>query len=99
MSAWYDLRPEDYARRLRFNAERARECAARQREEGGRNAEWFAQNYEHSARRCEAMARLCMTQRDKPRAGDVDFRGLNNPKLSQEQEESIIRQIELQFPG
>ena len=94
-SIWYNLSPAEYAKGLRFNAERSDESAAYKDAEGKPWSPAEAARSRRQARRLRAMATLC-DRSDALRAGDVDFRRLNDPSLSADAEADTVAQIELE---
>jgi len=92
---WYNLPPADYAKTLRFNAERSDECAAHRRKEAKPWATHEAATFERQARRLRAMALLC-DRSPAPCAGQVEFLGLNDPSQSREAEAMAIEHAEAQ---
>lgn len=93
---WYDLQPEEYAKSLRYGADRQEECAKFKDKE---NKPWSAHEATINrkiARRLRAMAILC-DQSNASRAGNIDFRLLNDPTISSEYEERIVTEIETSY--
>lgn len=89
---WYDLTPADYAKGLRYGAERSDESAARRLAEGKPWSPHDAAYMRRQARRLRAMAMLC-DRSTATRAGDVDFRRLNDPSVPREQEDATVAEI------
>ena len=89
---WYDLQPSDYARGLRYSADRSDECATRQMADGKPWSGYEVERFHRQARRLRAMALLC-DRSTAARAGDIDFLGLMNPAQSREDEDAAIASI------
>lgn len=92
-SIWYNAPARIYAIGLRYNAERSGESAAHKDAEG---KPWSAREADHmrrQARRLRAMAMLCDRSPDVP-AGSVDFRGLSDPTIPRDAEDSTVAAIE-----
>lgn len=90
---WYDLAPRDYAKGLRFKADRSDECAACRLAESKPWSPGEAMHFTRQARRLRAMALLC-DRSEAATAGDMDFRGLHDPTLPREEEDRVIAEIE-----
>lgn len=89
---WYQLHPREYARGLRFNAERSEEQVQRHISEAKPWSWMEVERTKRQARRLRAMAILC-DRSTAERAGQIDFQGLNSPSLPQEDEEKIVASI------
>lgn len=90
---WYNSPSSTYADGLRYNAARNDECAAYKDSEDKAWSAGDAERNRRQARRLRAMAMLCDRSPNMP-AGKIDFRGLNDPTRSSEQEIAAIEQIE-----
>lgn len=92
-AVWYNFSPAERARAIRWNAERCDECAAHHDAEAKPWSPNDAAFWRRQARRLRAMAKLCDLSTAET-AGEVDFRGLDNPGTSQAAEDETIREIE-----
>lgn len=92
-SIWYNLPASEYAKGLRWNAERSDECAAYQDTAGKPWSKGEAESYRLQARRLRAMAMLC-DRNPHVAAGAIDFRGLSDPTTPRETEIRVIEEIE-----
>lgn len=90
---WYNLPPADYAKGLRFNAERNDDCAAHKDREGKPWSAGEAGRNRHQARRLRAMALLC-DRSGALTAGEVNFLGLTDPGTPRDREEQTCAAIE-----
>jgi hypothetical protein len=90
---WYNSSPAEYAKGLRFNAERNDECAAYKDTEGKAWSAGEAEQNRRQARRLRAMAKLC-DMSEALRAGEIDFRGLSDPMNPREAEARTVAAIE-----
>lgn len=90
---WYNLPASDYAKGLRFNAARSDECAAHKDSEGKPWSLSDAERNRQQARRLRAMALLCDRKPDIP-AGNIDFRGLDDPTTPRDVEAATVAAIE-----
>lgn len=88
---WWNLTPTEYAKGLRFGAERSGESAARMRAQGRTYSEHDAHHLERQARRLRAMALLCDVAKCAT-AGAVDFLGMANPGQGEAAEAWAINQ-------
>lgn len=92
-SIWYNLPAADYAKGLRYNAERNDECAAYKDKEGKPWSADEAARNRQQARRLRAMALLCDRNPNAP-AGSIDFRGLSDPSTPRDIEAATVEAIE-----
>jgi hypothetical protein len=91
---WYDMTPADYAKGLRYSARRADDDAEKYEARPESWAKFDAAYNRAQARRLRAMAMLC-DMSDATRAGDVDFRKLNDsPPTLTAQIDAILHKIE-----
>ncbi|MBX4911446.1 hypothetical protein HJA82_29470 [Rhizobium bangladeshense] len=90
---WYNLTPAEYAKGLRYNADRQDECARRKDDEGKPWSAHDAARSRRQARRLRAMAKLCDLSQEE-RAGKVDFRRLHDPTVPIEEEDRVVAEIE-----
>lgn len=90
---WYDLPPSEYAKGLRFRADRNDESATRKEAEGKPWSTADASHFRRQARRLRAMATLC-DRSNSASAGDVDFRRLSDPTLPRDDEDTVVSDIE-----
>lgn len=93
---WYNLTPAEYAKGLRFNADRCDQQAAHHRTDGKSWSEYEAQRSERNALRLRAMAMLCDISTE-PTTGKVDFFDMSNPAQSREDEAAAIARAEALF--
>ena len=93
MSAWYDLHPSNYARGLRYHADRSDESAARREAEAKPWSTGEAERYRRQARRLRAMAILCDVS-TAATAGGVDFLGMTDPTQPREAEDAAVAKAE-----
>lgn len=90
---WYDQPPIEYAKGLRYNADRSDETADRCEKEGKPWSQSEVEHFRRAARRLRAMALLCDRSR-ATRAGDVNFLGMSSPAQTNEELDSILHQLE-----
>ena len=90
---WYYNSPKEYANWLRFGAEGSDASAARREAEGKPWSAREAELFRRQARRLRAMAMLC-ERSTAARAGDIDFRRLHDPTLSDDESDETVSQIE-----
>lgn len=90
---WYNLTPADYAKGLRYGADRQEECAAYKDGEGKPWSASDAERNRRQARRLRAMATLCDRSTELT-AGAIDFRGLSNPLTPPDEEARVVAAIE-----
>lgn len=90
---WYEQAPAEYAKALRFYAERADEMAAYYDTEGKPWSPHEAAKSRRRARRLRAQAVLCEHSK-ADRAGDVDFLGMNCPRQTEDEEATAVARAE-----
>lgn len=93
---WYDQTPAEYAKCLRFNAERSDRAADVKLAECKPWSRGEAEHFRRQARRLRAMA-LIAEHSTEARAGDVDFRKLHDPTLRPEREAGVVAAVEAEF--
>lgn len=89
MAMWYDLTPANYAKGLRFNADRCDQQAEHHRNDSRAWSPYEEERAVRNARRLRAMAILCDVA-TVDRAGEVDFLGMQCPAQTREEEDAAV---------
>lgn len=85
--------PAEYAKGLRYGAERSDASAARMQADSKPWSPYEVAYFKRAARRLRAMAALC-DRSTCSCAGGVDFRRLNDPTIPREVEDAVVLEIE-----